>query len=378
MTRNKLTSAAISSSEVAMDIEQGKVPNFKFYAHHRNYWLNSMIIAYVLVGYGLSLFCITAVNWWLNLFGVVLLAHSLTWAAFFLHELFHNNIFSRSSLNMACGEIMLFLSGSCYSRFRDVALHHMAHHVNRADFSPFSPFSIGDFLSSLPKPIQRLIVLLEWLCIPAINLAIRWMIALAPFFSQNRQDERLRNALLLLIRGSLFTILLLYSAPAVVLYFIGYICFLNIVQFLENFQHTYSTFHINEKVPKHNLEYDEANTYSLVVSQHWSWLNLLLCFNNNYHNAHHRLMSCPWYLLPQLDAELYPRSYVQYLPVSKLLSNYFHYRIYRLFHGQGTVERQDNSLNLDSFKGATGMSFMLLRQPFDWLKISDSVTFTQS
>ena len=81
-------------------------------------------------------------------------------------------------------------------------------------------------------------------------------------------------------------------------------------------------------------------------------------------------MSCPWYLLPQLDAELYPRNYVQYVPVSKLLGNYFHYRIHRLFNGQGTVERQDNGLNLDSFKGAAGMSFMLLREPFDWLRIS--------
>lgn len=369
MTRDSSISAATIPIEGAKDIEEEKATNFKFYAHHRNYWLNSAIIAYILVGYALSLFCITGVNWWLNLLGVVLLAHSLTSAAFFIHELFHQNIFSRSSLNVAFGEIMLFLTGSCYSRFRDVAIHHIAHHVHRADFSPFYPFSIADFLYSLPKATQRLIVFLEWLCIPVVNLTIRWMIALAPFLSQNRQDERLRNALLLLIRGSLFTTLAVYSARGFILYFIGYICFLNIVQFLENFQHTYSTFHINGEVPKNNLEYDEANTYSLVISEHWSWLSILICLNNNYHNAHHRLMSCPWYLLPQLNAELYPRTYLQYVPVSKLLSNYFRYRIYRLFHGQGTVERREKGLNLDSFRGATGMSFMLLRQPFDWLKI---------
>ena len=361
-----------------MEIEKRKASNFKFYAHHRNYWLNSVIIGYVLVGYGLSLVCITAVNGWLNLLGVILLTHSLTWAAFLVHELFHQNIFSRSSLNVACGEIMLFLTGSCYSRFRDVALHHLAHHVHRADFSPFYPVSLADFLSSFPKPIQRLIVGFEWLYLPAVNLSLRWMIALAPFLSQNRRDERLRNALLLLIRGSLLIVLAVYSARAVILYSLAYICFLNILQFLENFQHTYSTFHINGKVPKQNLEYDEANTYSLVISQRWSWLSILICLNNNYHNAHHRLMSCPWYLLPQLDAELYPRSYQQYLPGSKLLRNYFRYRIERLFHGQGTVERQEQGLNLDSFKGAAGMSFMLLRQPFDWLKSFSPVTLTPS
>jgi fatty acid desaturase len=378
MTRESLILAPTRSSEAAIDIEAEKAPNFKFYAHHRNYWLNSAIIAYILVSYGLSLLCITQVSWWLNLLGVILLAHSLTWAAFFLHELFHQNIFSRSSLNVVFGEIMLFLTGSCYSRFRDVSLHHIAHHVHRADFSPFYPFSIADFLYSLPKPTQKLIVFLEWLCIPAVNITIRWMIALAPFLSQNRKDERLRNTLLLLVRGGLFTALAVYSARATILYFIAYVCFLNIVQFVENFQHTYSSFHINGKVPKHSLDYDEANTYSLAIPQHWSWLSLLICFNNNYHNAHHRLMSCPWYLLPQLDTELYPRTYLQYVSISKLLSNYFRYRIYRLFHGQGTVERREKGLNLDSFKGATGMSFMLLRQPFDWLDISSPANFTQS
>ncbi len=361
-----------SESKTCFDfvsINAKKISNFKFYNQHRDNWLNNIALAYIFGGYGLSLLLITTNIWWLNLLGVLLLAHTLTWAAFFAHEFFHYNIFSRSNLNVAFGAIMLFLTGSCYQRFRDLARHHIAHHVHRADFSPFHPFSMSDFLHSLPKPVQRLVVFLEWLCVPAVNLLFRWMIALAPFLSKNRQDERRRNAWLLVMRGSLFISLAIYSPHAIILYFVAYVIFLNLIQFSESFQHTYSVFHINEKVPKHSLEYDENNTYSLLLSRHWSWLSLLIFLNNNYHNAHHRLMSCPWYLVPRLDEQLYSRNDQQYIPVSQLLKNYFRYRIHRLFQGQGTVAKTETGLDFDNFSGASGMSFMLLRQPFDWLKL---------
>ncbi|WP_013334622.1 fatty acid desaturase family protein [Gloeothece verrucosa] len=344
-----------------------KIPNPKFYAHHRNNWLNGIVIAYIFGGYGLSLFCITANNGWLNLLGVVLLTHTLTWAAFFVHEFFHQNIFAHSRLNLVFGEAMLFITGSCYSPFGDLASHHLAHHIYRADFSPFYPFSMIDFLQSLPKLLLKIIVVLEWLCIPIVNLMFRWMIILSPFLSKNRKNERFSQVLLIILRGGLITALALYSPRSLIFYFIGYIGFLHTLQFIEGFQHTYSAFQIKGEVPKQTLEYEETNSYSLVLRP---WLSVLLCLNNNYHNAHHRLMSCPWYLLPRLDAELYPRNYVQYVPLLKLLKNYFRYRLYRLFQGQGIVARNEHGLILDNFAGATGMSFMILRKPFDWVQLS--------
>lgn len=367
MNENVLVTEQLANS-IALNAK--KAPNLKLYAHHRNNWINGVAIAYILGGYGFSLFCIITKIWWLNLLGVFLLTHTLAWAAFFIHEFFHYNIFSRSELNVVFGEIMLFLTGSCYSRFLDLAPHHIAHHVYRADFSPFYPFSITDLVKSLPKPILKLIILLELLCFPAVNFILRWMIALSPFLGQSRRDERMRNALLLLVRGSLFTALAIYSPRAVILYFIAYIIFLNIFQFLEGFQHTYTAFPMNGKVTKYSLEHEEANTYSMVLSRRCPWLGLLLFLNNNYHNSHHRLMSCPWYLLPKLDAELYSRNYQQYVPALKLLGNYFRYRTRCLLQGQGTVARTETGLDLSNFLGTTGMSFMILRKPFDWLKLS--------
>jgi len=354
----------------ANEINIEKSPDLKFYAHHRNNSINSLALTYIIGGYTVSLVCITSKIWWLNLSGFFLLVHTLAWAGFFVHEFFHQNIFSRYNLNVAFGEIMLFITGSCYSRFRDLAPHHIAHHVHRADFSPFFPFSILDFVHSLPKPITKLIIFLESLCFPAVNFILRWMIALAPFITQNRQDERLRNASLLLLRGSLFTALAIYSPRAVIIYFLAYICFLNLIQYLEGFQHTYEAFLMHSKVPKYTLEYEEANTYSFVISRRFPWLGLVLFLNNNYHNAHHRLMSCPWYLLPKLDSELYPRNYQQYVSAFKLLGNYFRYRTHCLKYGQGNVDRTRNGLDVNEFFGATGMSFLILRKPFDWLKLT--------
>jgi fatty acid desaturase len=246
-------------------------------------------------------------------------------------------------LNGLFGNIMLFLTGSCYCRFRYLARNHLAHHKNRADFSSFS---IADFLNSLPKPLLQLIIGLEWLYFPIVNFILRWFCTLSLFFSQTRRDERFRNAGLLLLRSSLFLSLACYSLRAVVLYFIAYICFINILRFVDCFQHTYTVFQLDQTLPQYSLEYEEANTYSNLVSYRWRWLNLLF-LNFGYHNAHHRVIHCPWYLLPQLDAELYTSGYRQRVTLNRLVNNYHRFRIARLFNKQSVVIDTDDGLNLE-------------------------------
>ena len=340
-------------------------PDFSFYINDRNTWINGAAIAYTLLGYGVSLVCITQPAWWLNLFGILLLIHSLIWAAYLIHELIHNNIFRSSRWNAIVGQVMLFLTGSCYNQYRDVASNHLAHHKNRADFSALS---IPMLLRSLPSPLLQVVVALEWLYFPVVEFALRWLAALSPFLGQSRTGERLKNGLLLLLRGSLFTALAIYSSKAIVLYFLAYICFINILRFVDCFQHTYTVFQLGQPLPQYDLAHEEQNTFSNLVSARWSWLNLLL-LNFSYHNAHHRVMRCPWYLLPQLDAELYPRNYRQYVTLPQLVGNYHRYRIHRLFNGQGTVTDTEQGLNLDQFVGAVGVSFLLSREPLDWLKL---------
>jgi fatty acid desaturase len=155
---------------------------------------------------------------------------------------------------------------------------------------------------------------------------------------------------------------------ALLLYFLAYLYFLNILRFVDSFQHTYTVFQLNQKIPTYSLEHKETNTYSNLVSCGWNWPNLIF-LNFGYHNAHHRVIHRPWYLLPQLDAELYPSNYYQRIPLSRLVKNYHHFRIYRLFNGQGMVTDTDQGLDLQNFVGGIGVSFLILREPLDWLRI---------
>lgn len=335
------------------------VTDYQNYTTDRNHWLNAAALAYIFGGYGLAIALLLSSFWLLNSLGVVLLIHTLMWAAYFVHECIHGTVFQKMRWNEMLGQALLFLTGSCYCRYKTLARVHLAHHKNRADFAPFS---LPEFLRSLPQPLLNLIIVLEGLYLPAVNFMQRWTAALAPFFGEARQDERLKNALLLLTRGSLFTWLALISPKAVVLYFVAYVSFINILRFLDCFQHTYTVFRWDEPLPNYDLHHEEVNTFSNILSQRYPWLNLIF-LNFGYHNAHHRVVRCPWYRLPQLDAQLYNRDYRQYVTLPRLVQNYHRYRIARLFEGQGeVVDTSERGLNLDRFIGAVGVSFLVQRE----------------
>ncbi|MEL6855444.1 MAG: fatty acid desaturase, partial [Cyanobacteria bacterium J06607_13] len=47
------------------------------------------------------------------------------------------------------------------------------------------------------------------------------------------------------------------------------------------------------------------------------------------------------------------------------------YRVKRLFSGEGHVQDTAEGLSLDGFYGAVGVSFLVLREPLDWLTLPD-------
>lgn len=341
-------------------------PELKAEMSQRNTWLCGLTLSYVVVGYAFAIASICSQSWLINLIGVFLLIHTLIWAAYLVHEAIHGTISRRPNVNVFVGNLMLFITGSGYCRFQDLARNHLAHHKNRADFSAFS---IPDFLNSLPKVIKQIIICLEWLYFPIVNFILRWLCIIAPFLGTSRKDERLRNAAIILVRGSLFLLLAWYSPKALLLYFFAYICFINLLRFIDCFQHTFQVFQLDQELPQYSLEYEEKHTYSNLVSLRIWWLNAIF-LNFGYHNAHHRLISCPWYLLQKLDSQLYPRQYCQRITLNRLVRNYHRFRIYRLFNGQGVVDETESGLNLDNFVGGIGVSFLILREPLNWLKLS--------
>lgn len=332
-----------------------KTLDASYYLRHKKLLWNAIAFLYIFGGYSSGIALLLLQNGWLNALGVVLLTHSMVLSAYMAHEFMHGTIFTDMKWNAVGGNLMLWLNGGCYARFRDLAQDHIAHHINRVDFSAFN---LSTFINGLPTPIRRLILGLEWLYFPAIAFILQWQAIADPFFNPQRKNERLRVTFILLVRGALFTVLGLTSLKALALYFLSYIGMVLVLRFMDAFQHTYEVFPMGTPLPKRDHAYEHANTFTTLFSQRYWWLNLLL-LNFGYHNAHHEIMKCPWHSLHELDKEFAAVQQVHTLTLPALLANYHRFRIERIFSGQGQATDEQGNLQLDAFYGAVGVSMLV-------------------
>ena len=236
-----------------------------------------------------------------------------------------------------------------------IAQEHIFHHVNKVDSIVFD---LPAFINNLPIPIYSLILTLERVYFPVISFILQFWALTAPFLDSQRRDERIRIIILLLVRGSLFTLLGLVSLKALAFYFLAYTGMITVLRFMDALQHTYEAFPIGIPFPKRDYAHEQANTFTTLISRRYWWLNLLV-LNFGYHNAHHAIMKCPWHSLHELDRDLFTGKEVHYLTLPQLLKNYHRYRISRLFSGQGQAVDEQGNLKLDTFYGAVGVSFLV-------------------
>jgi fatty acid desaturase len=166
---------------------------------------------------------------------------------------------------------------------------------------------------------------------------------------------------MLAVRVAAFAALGWYAPKALVLYAVAYMVMLHALRFTDAFQHTYDAFAVLEggEIPADKLrdrDYEQANTYSNLVSVAHPWLNLLL-LNFSYHNAHHERPIVPWHDLPKLHAQLFPADYVQVIPMRELLRGYHRDRLKRITSDDyGEVGQGPGKA--DRFLGAVGVSFL--------------------
>jgi len=320
---------------------------------------NTLALAYTLGGYAVGISLLTADHWAANLIGVLLTAHTLVYAAYFIHEFAHQAIFRSAEANNRWGALMSWVTGSCYAPFATLRRKHMRHHIDRADVVTFD---YKAFLKAQPAWVNRLVLALEWLYVPAVELIMHGYVMLLPFLKKERAAERPRVIAVLAVRIAAFAALGWVAPKALLLYAIAYLIMLHVLRFADAYQHTYDALAVLEdgadipadKVRDH--DYEQANTYTNVVSLAHPWLNLLL-LNFSYHNAHHERPIVPWHDLPALHAQLFPSDYVQVLPMSTLLKGYHRHRIARIVSddygevGQGAGKA-------DNFLGAVGVSFL--------------------
>ena len=253
---------------------------------------------------------------------------------------------------------MTWLTGSCYARYEHLRHKHVRHHVDRADVISLDTKAL---IQSLPAPLRRSILLLEWLYIPAVELLMHAFVIALPFLREERRADRERVLLILLARGIAFAALAYYSRQALLLYVTAYLIMVTVLRFADAFQHTYDAYAILEggKVPDDKLRdkaYEQSNTYSNLVSVRWPWLNLLI-LNFPYHNAHHEQLAVPWYRLPALHRKLYGDRYVQVIPMARLLLPFHRHRVTRVLSDDyGTVDTKAG--RSEGFIGAVSVSFL--------------------
>lgn len=315
---------------------------------------NFTALAYVFTLYILGIIFICESSWQLNIVGVIAIAHSLVISTALTHEFIHGNIFKSRYLNAFWGQMMTHLNGACYATWENLVEHHFNHHLLHVDVVAFD---VAAYLRVGMYPwLRRIYVVLEWLYFPALEFEMRWRIILAPFLEAKKRWLLPRTIVLIIYRILSFSLLAWVSWKAVLLYFFAYICFVNIMRFVDAFHHTYEYAIIGREFPKHDRVYEQENTFSNLISTKYPWLNLLI-LNFSYHNAHHHNMSCPWHELPQLHAKLYPHQGRELLPLPRLISNYHRYRLDRLFAGQGEAI-VNGKLILDAFTGGVAVSLL--------------------
>ncbi|MDH3615458.1 MAG: fatty acid desaturase, partial [Gammaproteobacteria bacterium] len=88
---------------------------------------------YAFIGYGLGFAGLFHEHWLVNIIAMLLLAHSMTIAAYLIHECGHNLVFAHSRHNAVLGRTMSWLCGAAYGTYEDMRYKHFRHHVDNDD-----------------------------------------------------------------------------------------------------------------------------------------------------------------------------------------------------------------------------------------------------
>lgn len=320
-------------------------------------WPNLFALIYILLTYTGGFYLVTLESLILNFFGSLLLAHSMVIAAYMVHECAHNTVFKDNKTNARLGALLNWITGACYGDYEDIRHKHFRHHIDRADVVAFD---YRPRFTAHPM-FMKVMQLLEWLYIPAVEILMHLLVLIVPFILPSRKDRRVRVMSVLLTRIAVFAILIWYAPQVIFFYPLAYLMFMTVMRFMDTHQHTYEIFETleqprGEEAGKFDREFEQRNTFSNIFSLAHPWLNLLV-LNFGYHNAHHFKPIEPWYRLPSLHREVFGDDCTQVLPIGHLLRAYHRYRVPRMLNADdadsGVAERK----GID-FIGVDGVSFL--------------------
>jgi fatty acid desaturase len=319
-------------------------------------WPNTLVLLGVSVGWAVSFVLMGADAVWLNIAGVLLCVQAMVLAAYLIHEAAHYTLFATPAANRRVGEWVSFIAGAGYASFERIRHMHIRHHRDRADVTCF------DFKGLLLRRpwLKHVLRALEWCYVPATEILMHGQVIARPFFVASQRQHLPRVVGMLVLRVALLGALGAWSLKALLLYGVAYGVLLHVLNFFDAFHHTFEQYFVeaSQSVPMEGRDrtYEQANTYSNVISARWPVLNWLT-LNFGYHNAHHERAAVPWYRLPALHRELFADTLTHLMPLPELLRAWHRHRVRRVdadhYGAPAAGERR-----ADSFVGAHGVSFL--------------------
>lgn len=266
---------------------------------------------------------------WVNIIAVLVLAHGMVISAYMVHECGHNTVFRKQLHNQYLGRVLTWLCGASYGTFEDIRYKHLRHHVDNDDVVWFD---YEKFFLDHPL-VLRATQVLEWFYIPAHDLIMHTIMVFTSFIVPERRDQRTRNVSVILIRGSLFLLLLVINPKAAVLYCVAYMIMIQVLRFMDSLQHDYGyrlNLYTKERSPhKGDATWEQEHTFSVPLSLRHPWINWLT-LNFGYHNAHHAKPTTPWYRLPALHDQLFGSDPAAVIPLRQQLRIFHHGRVRRI------------------------------------------------
>ena len=294
-------------------------------------WFYGLALGYSLCAYGLGLSGLFSQNLLINTVSVLALAHGMVIAAYLLHDCAHNSVFRKNSHNARLGSFLTWMVGASYGIYDDIRYKHFRHHVDNDDVVWFD---YEAFFKRHPI-VYRVTISLEFFYIPAHDLIMHFIMVFSSFFIPQRRHQRMRNVVVIMLRGGVFFTLLWFYPKAAVLYAFSYMLMMTVLRFMDGIQHDYP-YHLNlftqeRSERKGDLVWEQVHTFSNVLSFKYQWPNWLV-LNFGYHNAHHAKPTTPWYELPRVHRELFGDDPERVIPLWPQLVLFHKYRHYRIFH----------------------------------------------
>lgn len=272
-------------------------------------------------------------DWVVNALSVLVLAHGMVIAAYLIHECGHNLVFRRARDNAVLGRFMSWLCGAAYGTYDDMRYKHFRHHVDNDDVVWFD---YDAFFARHPV-ITRVTRVLEWFYIPAHDLILHGVMMFTSFVIPQRRDQRVRNLVVVAVRGGVFVSMLVFAPRAALLYVVAYLLMMHVLRFMDSVQHDYgyntTLFEYVEPPHKGDREWEQAHTFSNPLSLRFPRINWLV-LNFGYHNAHHADMNVPFFRLPELHRRLTNDDPSRVIPLWAQLRLYHRNRVRRIYNPQ--------------------------------------------